>query len=100
MESLVDLMLVNGAPLDEKDLPHIYMFEPYANKAIPYPEKLEDLEHFNAKIILAWADVVKIESDLERLNSDLKELNEHNELDKLSKEDLSEIKEYLNSMTE
>jgi len=87
--SLAELMQVDNA-----DLPHIYMLDPFTHKAVPYPTKMDQIEDFSPELILAWADMVKAETDLERVKNDLKEADA--ELAKGTEEDDELIlKEYI-----
>jgi len=73
VDSLAEIMQVK-----DDHLPAIYMLDPYTLNAVRYPDKLDDMTKVSNEIILAWADVVKIETDLGRLEEDIKEFHEAN----------------------
>jgi len=45
--------------MDTFTLPHIYFIDPTTHEAMPYPEKLDDLEKVSPELIIAWADLVR-----------------------------------------
>ena len=53
---------------DLKDLPHLYLIHGMSGKAIMYPTKLDDVNNFSPKLIMAWAhsEIIKVELDLNK----------------------------------
>ena len=51
------------------------MFDPHSLKTVPYPEKLEKVEDFNPEVVFAWAELTRVETDLERVKKDTVELD-------------------------
>ena len=49
----------------KEDVPQLYVLNSWAGKAMPYPEKLDDVKNFSVELILAWAEAtyVQIQAD-------------------------------------
>jgi len=39
-----------------EDLPHFYVYNPIAKKAVAYPDKLDEKENYSPELIVAWAN--------------------------------------------
>ena len=73
----------------EDDLPHIYLVHPNSEKeAVPYPEKLDDVNKFSPELIIAWAEVTANELEIEELKQTL--ADPEVELEDGEKEELQE----------
>ena len=72
---------------EKEDLPHIYLWNPQADRTMPYPDKMniEDMDKYSPETILAWLYVGKLETDLGALDDLIHEMQEHLEAEKEGK---------------
>ena len=85
--------------LQHATLPQIYYIDPMTHKSYPYPETLDNIELVSPELLIAWADLISNETDLERTKRELEEvedvnymkLGEHGSEDHL---DEGEVKSY------
>ena len=68
--------------IDDKDLPHIYLFDPQANKTEAYPIKMDKIEDFSPEIIFAWAEYTKAKMDLKRNEEEIVDVEAKGHTDK------------------
>lgn len=43
--------------IDKSDIPHLYMYHPYDNTVLPYPEKLDDSSKISPELVMMWAEI-------------------------------------------
>lgn len=82
--------------IDSSELPHLYYIDPYSHNAVSYPEKLEDIEKFTPELVLAWADVTRLETELKNIEKELSDLDS----EELSSEEFEEFQGYLSTLKE
>ena len=51
----------------KEDAPQFYLIHPTSYQAIPYPEKLDDIQKFSPDLIMVWAELTVISLEVEGL---------------------------------
>jgi len=49
----------------QEDVPHIYVLHSLTEQAIPYPTKLDDVNNFSPELVMAWAEKVVLQVEID-----------------------------------
>lgn len=55
-------------------MPHIYFLSSVADRAMAYPDKLENMNHYTPELIIAWALTAKLNLSIEGLEDSIEHL--------------------------
>ena len=64
--SLAEILAINQA-----DIPHLYLYHPYDNTVVAYPDKLDDSSKYSPELIMAWAEMTVLQWILDDMESQL-----------------------------
>ena len=76
---------------NKEDLPNLYLFHPVSDKAVPYPDKLDDINNFSPELIMAWAEKTNLSLEIDHLAEDLAHIDEHVAEEGATEEDKAEL---------
>ena len=80
VEEEEDMLIPSMANLlgaTKEDLPHLYLFHPISDKAVPYPEKLDDINNFSPELIMAWAEKTNLSLEVDHFAVEITALDDH-----------------------
>ena len=90
-EDMLIPSMVNLLGATKEDLPHLYLFHPISDKAVPYPEKLDDINNFSPELIMAWAEKTNLSLEVDHFAEEIKALDDHIVEEGATDEDKAEL---------
>ena len=76
-EGMLIPSMANLLGATKEDLPHLYLYHPLSGKAVPYPDKLDDINNFSPELIMAWAEKTNLSVEVDHFAEEITHLDEH-----------------------
>ena len=85
---------------EKSELPNLFLYHPTSQRAMPYPEPLDDMDKVSPELVMLWAKAEVLKIEVELLEKRLKEYDDDS-IDaesKLTEEQKPKVEMHLSSM--